>query len=226
MPRPGNYLPPREDSVGAFYDFRSNVFYNWGGSYAGYNADSGDKASHAAYNFVDNFYKAGPNSTKPVAFDEKNPLARAWFAGNSMNGVVPRDPWSLVTGRVDAAYRLAGPLRFPAITRDAAPRAYEKVLAYAGASHFRDPVDARVVESVRTGTGRLIDTQKDVGGWPQLSAGTPWVDSDGDGMPDDWERRHGHNPADAADGSADKDGDGYTNVEEWLNSLAGPSPSR
>ena len=56
MPRPGNYLPPAQDSVGAFYDFRSNVFYNWGGSYSGYNADSGEKASRAAYNFVGNFY--------------------------------------------------------------------------------------------------------------------------------------------------------------------------
>jgi pectate lyase len=226
MPRPGNYLPPAEDSVGAYYDFRSNVFYNWGGTYAGYNADSGEKASHSAYNFVNNAYKSGPNSTKPVAFDEKNPIAKAWFAGNSMNGAVPRDPWSLVTGRSDAEYRLAGPLRFPAVTRDSAAQAHDKVLASAGASRVRDPVDARVVETVRSGTGRLIDSQKDVGGWPELARGTPWMDSDGDGMPDDWERANRLNPADPQDGTVDTDGDGYTNVEEWLNGLAAPAAAR
>jgi pectate lyase len=226
MPRPGNYAKPAEDSVGAYFDFRSNVFYNWGGAYAGYNADSGDNASHSAYNFVDNAYKAGPDTKKAVAFDEKNPIAHAWFAGNSINGAVPRDPWSLVTGRSDAGYRLSGPISFPAVTRDPASRAYDKVLASAGASRFRDAVDARVVASVRSGTGRIIDSQKEVGGWPELAAGVPWRDGDGDGMPDDWERRHGHDAADASDGNGDADGDGYTNVEEWLNSLAGPSSGR
>jgi hypothetical protein len=220
MPRPGNYLPPSKDPVGPSYDFRSNVFYDWGGGHSGYDADSGEKASHSAYNFVDNAYKMGPASKAPIAFNESNPLARAWFAGNSMNGKIPADPWSLVSGRNDASYRLAAPIPFPAIARDPAPVAYEKVLASAGASNLRDPVDTRVVETVRAGTGKLIDTQREVGGWPELAAGKPWKDSDGDGMPDAWERAHRldqHNPA---DGAADANGDGYTNLEDWLNSLA------
>jgi pectate lyase len=219
MPRPGNYLPPAQDSVGAYYDFRSNVFYNWGGSYSGYNADSGEKASHSAYNFVDNAYKTGPDTKKPVIFDDRNPIARAWFAGNSLNGRIPADPWSLVTGRKDPEYRLGGPISFPAVARDPAARAFEKVLAGAGASLTRDPVDRRVVETVRSGAGRLIDSQAEVGGWPELAAGPPWKDGDGDGMPDDWERRQRLDPANAADGNADRDGNGYTELEEWLNSL-------
>jgi hypothetical protein len=222
MPRPGNYLPPEKDSVGPYYDFRSNVFYNWGGEHSGYNADSDAKASHSAYNFVDNYYKAGPNSKAPIAFDERDPLAKSWFAGNAMNGTIPADPWSLVSGLKDADQRLAGPLAFPPVTRDPALRAYEKVLAGAGASNARDPVDARIVESVRTGTGRQIDSQKDVGGWPELAAGTPWKDTDGDGLPDDWERAHRLDPSDASDGAADANGDGYTNLEDWLNALAAP----
>jgi pectate lyase len=220
MPRPGNYLPPSQDSVGAFYDFRSNVFYNWGGSYSGYNADEGDKASHAAYNFVDNYYATGPDSKKPVAFDERNPIARAWFAGNAMNGAIPRDPWSLVTGRKDPEYRLAGPLAVGAVARDPALHAYRRVLAGAGASLVRDAVDSRVVESVRTRTGRQIDSQNDVGGWPKLAPGTAWIDTDGDGLPDAWETRHRLDPSDPSDGNADRDGDGYTELEEWLNALA------
>ena len=222
MPRPGNYLSPQTDSVGAFYDIRSNVFYNWGGSYAGYNADSADKASHASYNFIDNYYKSGPDSKKPIAFDERNPIAHAWFAGNAMNGTIPADPWSLVSGRNDAGYRLAGPLRIPPVKRDPAANAYARILAGAGASLVRDPVDARVVASVRNGTGRLIDSQADVGGWPDLAPGRPWRDGDGDGMPDDWERRQRLDPANPGDGPGDRDGDGYSNLEEWLNGLVAP----
>ena len=222
MPRPGNYSPPAVDPVGAFYDIRSNVFYNWGGSYSGYNADSGDKASLAAYNFVDNAYKTGPDSKKPIAFDERNPLAKAYFAGNSMNGVIPADPWSLVSGQTAPGYRLAAPVAMPAVTRDPAPRAFERVLGEAGASLVRDSVDTRLVATVRSGTGRLIDSQKEVGGWPDLAPGVPWKDSDGDGMPDAWERQQRLDPLNASDGSADRDRDGYTELEEWLNALVQP----
>ena len=226
MPRPGNYLAPKLDPVGAFYDFRSNVFYNWGGSYSGYNADSGDKASLSAYNFVDNAYKAGPNSEKAIAFDERDPIARAFFARNSMNGVIPADPYALVSGTLAPGYKLAAPIAMPAVTFDPAPRALERVRARAGASLRRDAVDERMVASVRAGTGRLIDTPAEVGGYPALAPGRPWRDSDGDGMPDAWERQQRLDPADPADGNADRDGDGFTELEEWLDSLANPRPLR
>jgi hypothetical protein len=222
MPRPGNYAPPSEDPLGAFYDIRSNVFYNWGGSYAGYNADSDDKASHASYNFVDNAYKAGADSKKAIAFDERNPLAKAYFAGNSMNGAIPADPWSLVSGQTAPSYRLVSPVPMPQVESDPAPRAFERVLATSGASLVRDPVDARLVTTVRSGTGKLIDSQKEVGSWPQLAPGVPWKDSDGDGMPDAWERQQRLNPLNPADGNADRDRDGYTELEEWMNSLVKP----
>jgi pectate lyase len=222
MPRPGNYSPPAADPLGAFYDIRSNVFYNWGGSYSGYNADSGDKASLASYNFVDNFYKIGGDSKKPIAFDERNPIAKGWFAGNSMNGAIPADPWSLVSGQTAPGYRLAAPVPMPHVAPDPAPRAFERVLAGAGASLVRDSVDSRVVATVRSGTGRIIDSQKEVGGWPLLAAGTPWKDSDGDGMPDDWERRQRLNPNNPADGNGDRDRDGFTELEEWMNGLVEP----
>lgn len=85
---------------------------------------------------------------------------------------------------------------------------------------MRDAVDARVVAGVQDRSGRIIDSQTDVGGWPDLAPGAPWIDSDGDGLPDDWERAHGLDPHDPSDGAADHDGDGFTNLEDWLNALA------
>ncbi|MBL7224284.1 MAG: polysaccharide lyase, partial [Candidatus Brocadiae bacterium] len=58
---------------------------------------------------------------------------------------------------------------------------------------------------------------KDVGGYPELKTAAAPADIDHDGMPDDWEEEHGLNPSDRADGARDKDKDGYTNVEEYLN---------
>jgi hypothetical protein len=176
-------------------------------------------ASHSArmprYNFVDNAYVAGPQSTKPIAFDESNMLAKAWFAGNSMNGTIPADPWSLVTGVSPEGYRLAAPVDVAPVAADPAGLAYERVLAGAGASRARDAVDARVVAGVRDRTGRQIDSQGDVGGWPELKSLPAPDDRDNDGMPDAWERAHRLDPA-ISDSNGDRDKDGYTNLEEWL----------
>ena len=80
------------------------------------------------------------------------------------------------------------------------------------------PVRSRTAATIRT--GRIIDSQTQVGGWPELEPGAPWVDSDGDGLPDDWEAARRLNPADAADGAVDPDGDGFTHLEDWLNARA------
>jgi hypothetical protein len=217
MPRPGNYEGPDKDPVGAFFDFRSNVFYNWGKGHAGYDAD---KAALAAYNFVDNAYVPGPNSGKNVAFQESNSLAKAWFAGNSMAGAVPGDPWSLVTFTIPepAGYRLSAPLDVGAVTPDPADKAYERVLADAGASVWRDPVDRRILDGVKTRQGKVIDTQADVGGWPVLPEGKAARDSDGDGMPDAWEKAHGLDPRKSDGAVVGKDG--WTNLELYLADAA------
>lgn len=217
MPRPGNYNPPSVDPEGPRFEFRSNVFYDWGGSRAGYNADTD---SLAAYAFIGNAYVSGPDSEGRRMFEESNPLARAWFEGNTMDGAEPADPWSLAPGSETPGYRLAARPDWAEAVGETAAQAEAAVLASAGAGRIRDAVDARVIEGVRTRTGRIIDSQAQVGGWPELEAGTPWIDGDGDGMPDDWERANGLDPANAADGPADRNGDGFTNLEDWLNSLA------
>jgi hypothetical protein len=218
MPRPGNYNPPSVDPEGPRFEFRSNIFYDWGGSHAGYNADT---ESLSAYAFIGNAYIPGPDSAGRWAFEESNPLARAWFEANSMDGITPADPWSLVKDSDRPGYRLAARPDWAAAATETPEAAMLAVLQHAGASRARDAVDLRIVAGVRDRTGPIIDSQAEVGGWPELEAGTPWTDGDGDGIPDDWERAQGLDPAIAADGPADRNGDGYSNLEDWLNGLAG-----
>jgi hypothetical protein len=108
--------------------------------------------------------------------------------------------------------------------------AYEDVLGDAGANRAldadgswreaTDEVDRRVVQQVRDGTGRMIDSPEEVGGWPIYGGGEPYPDEDGDGMSDEWEiRRFGTLER---DGRGDANGDGYTDLEEFLN---GADPS-
>jgi hypothetical protein len=226
LPRPGNYNDRTRDPDGFIFDFRNNVVYNWGGASAGYNADgSNGTNSITKMNFVGNYYKAGVNSAGNLAFSESTPSASAYFYGNFMNGKYPDDPWSLVTfGRLSSdeieAYKLSSPVPVPLVQTEDAITAYERVLANAGAVlPKRDTVDTRIVDEVRSGTGKIIDDEQQVGGWPDLRSAEPPADSDRDGMPDQWERQHGLDPDDPADGKADANGDGYTNLEEYLNAL-------
>ncbi|UCD52845.1 MAG: hypothetical protein JSW27_09435 [Phycisphaerales bacterium] len=224
LPRPGNYNSQTLDPNGLILDFRNNVIYNWGGDAAGYNADGSNGVdSITRMNFVGNYYQSGPDSRGTLAFSESTPTAQAYFADNAMNGHIPDDPWSLVVfrGFSDedlARYQQAIPIPVAAVDTDDAMTAYERVLAEAGATlPARDSVDARVVASAREGTGHIIDDEDEVRGWPPLASTRAPKDADRDGMPDQWERRHGLSSTDAEDRNADDDQDGYTNLEEYLN---------
>jgi hypothetical protein len=132
---------------------------------------------------------------------------------------VPTEEEVLAQVRADKPY----PHSYLEITP--ADQAYEYVLANAGATEpKRDAVDERIIDSVRTGTvnykaGKGIITDiSQVGGYPDYQ-GEPYTDTDSDGMPNDWEQQHGLNPNDASDSAGDLNGDGYTNVEDFLNGL-------
>jgi hypothetical protein len=75
-----------------------------------------------------------------------------------------------------------------------------------------------MIHDVRNGAGHQIDSQDQVGGWPQYESAPPPPDTDNDGIPDDWEREHHLNPSDNADGVKPAD-DGHTKVERYLNDL-------
>lgn len=226
LPRPGNYNDKTKDPKGLLLDFRNNLIYNWAGSAAGYNADgsNGDN-SITKMNFVGNYYKTGPNTSGRLAFSESTKTACAFFADNAMNGLIPEDPWSLVTFRDFSqeelrSYQLAKPLSAPAVATDDPDTAFKRILEEAGATlPRRDAVDARIVADVINGTGQIIDDEAQVGGWPELKSTAPPADSDEDGIPDAWEKAHNLDPADPQDASASRKPDSYTNLELYLNSL-------
>jgi hypothetical protein len=156
-----------------------------------------------------------------------------WIAGNLVVGSpeITADNWrgvhpsgDLATGEV----RASKPFDVAPVTTQPPGEALELVLKQTGAIlPHRDPLDARIVEETRTGTARfggaygdgkgIIDSPETVGGWPELKSLPAPKDSDGDGMPDEWEKKYGFDPNDPADGAKDKDVDGYTNLEEYLN---------
>ena len=121
------------------------------------------------------------------------------------------------------------------VTTHSAAEAFSKVLAYGGASLYRDEIDARYMEEAKTGTAQykgsitqspgIIDKVSDVNGYTESSFGTASrpadFDTDKDGIPDAWELANGLNPNDGSDAlTYSLDGKGYyTNVEVYANSL-------
>ena len=104
---------------------------------------------------------------------------------------------------------------------ESAKDAYESCLKYSGCSLVRDAVDERFIKTIIDNTGRIIDSQNDVGGWDfYTSVSRPnGFDKDRDGMPDTWEKANGLDSSDPSDRNGDIDGDGYTNLEEYLNGV-------
>lgn len=222
-PRPGdNY----DGSQGVLLDFRNHVIYNWGGA-CGYGVDE-----RYRMNYVANYLKPGPSTKameRKTAFHIGGKKSLVYVQGNVIDGF----PESEVNDRSILAWAkeftpeerdatvVSTAFPVPEVTTQTAAEARRLVLENAGATRpKRDAVDARVVDAVGTGGGSIINSQKDVGGWPDYPAASGPADGDGDGMPDAWEYAHGLNPADGSDGPLDGDSDGYTNLEVYLNALA------
>ncbi len=226
-PRPGNYNWNRHDidTLGLQFDFRNNVLYNWGGSQPGYDADA---TSVCRYNYVGNYGKPGPDSDpQGWAFSADCKYFQGYYHGNCFYGSIPSDPWSLVNfeGRWSKAelhaYKQTVPFSTGPMVTENARDAYAGVMAYAGASLVRDEVDDRIVREVQEGSGSIIDSQAEVGGWPVYHSSPAPADKDLDGMPDEWETQNGLDPYDPGDRNGDPDRDGYTNLEEYLDHLVG-----
>jgi pectate lyase len=203
------------------FDVRNNVIYDYGAT------ASGLTQGNLRVNYVGNYIRPGPSSTAktPITIGPDSDItfhirdnivdgSPALTADNSTFFNVTEFNGKREVRTVDT------PFDMHAVTTLPAEEALERVLASAGASlPRRDAVDARIVHEVRTRGGHLIDSQADVGGWPELEGGIAPPDADDDGMPDAWEFAHQLDPHDARDASGDADHDGITHLEDYLNSL-------
>jgi pectate lyase len=206
---------PRWGDITVECDFRNNVLYDWGHT-CGY----GDVRT---LDYVNNYLRPGPSTTqRPPYFiiDPKVALPESVYVdGNIMAGKpdVTTDNWKGVKG--ERELQAAMPFVAPPVKTQSAQEAFEVVLQNAGANlPKRDAVDARAVSDARNGTGRIIDNENEVGGWPHYQSGNPPVCSAGDGIPDDWKTAHGlslTNPNVANTVNSE----GYTELEMYVNSL-------
>ena len=210
-------------------DFRNNVIFNWG-----FNSSYGGELGQQ--NMVNNFYKPGPATRKNVIrriLEPFDSLAVWYISGNLMEDSpeVTSDNWKGVEGDYAGvkAIRAIKPFPFAPVRTERARQSYRSVLKDAGATlPRRDSLDQRIIKETRTGrctfgdsygpgTG-IIDSQNSVGAWPLLRTYDVRADSDGDGMPDNWELKKGLNPADPEDRNR-LAGSGYTMLEEYINGL-------
>ena len=210
---------PRVKTMG-LVDVVNNVVYNpgWGNGWRSPTDVNGERAV-VPVNYVGNYFKPGFNTGAAEWYIDTVAVVQVYASGNTVPQAVidPDSSNMLVSSRHPA----------PPVTTTTASAAYAEVLNHAGASRGlkcdgsfyarRDSVDSRIVNDVSQGTGRIINEPSEVGGWPILINGTPCVDSDHDGMPNEFETRYGLNAIDPADGPRDADQDGYSNVEEFLN---------
>lgn len=225
-------------------DWRNNLGYNWNachgnvslGEYHEYGQFNNDASLRV--NFVGNKYIAGPNTslgcffgslggdqTKVFIQDNINPFCvngcstladMKFFEQNGTTTTfAPIYPVS------DSKLRSMTPFPAPAVTMTPAS-ALEAVLTSAtsgaGATRpARDSLDARLISELLNRTG---DLGRNGAPWPVLASGPAAADADRDGMPDAWELAHGLDPNSAADGPLTSS-NGYTNLENYLNELAG-----
>ena len=178
-----------------------------------------DKEMHGKWYVADNFMEG---STKVTANNWDGGVQKE-FEAQDLNKLRLKAPWPAMP-----------------IKQQPAKEAFGLVTEYAGAMlPQRDAIDSRIIAETKGGFATfegewykkkkkvanpskicgIIDSQKNVGGWPELKSKPAPKDSDHDGMPDDWEIKMKLNPNSASDGAQDSNGNGYTNLEEYLNQL-------
>ncbi len=203
------------------FDVRNNVIYDFG------EIASGLTQGVLKVNYVGNYIRPGPSSKATTPIRVGGPSDLNFYIRDNLfegNGAATADNSLffdpvMINGKRQVQ-TVAEPFKAQPVTTVSAQSAYEAVLRLVGATlPRRDSVDARIVNEVRQRKGSIIDSQEQVGSWPALRSKAAPVDSDDDGMPDSWERSRRLNPHNPADGARDKDGDGYSNLEEYLNGI-------
>jgi hypothetical protein len=204
----------------------NNVFYDPRSQFGEFYDDEGN----LRINYIGNTALSGPSTRRkqpPHAveiYNDRSPTFDVMVhVRDNIDGHHRRDssePDELVVRPDDRGFLAPDPF-LPLAAEALTPEvALERVLAQAGAiAPARDRLDRQAVEDVINRTGQVIDDPAKVGGWPDLRSGPAPADSDADGMPDQWESGHGTDPR-TFDAWQDADGNGWTNLEDYLNERA------
>jgi autotransporter-associated beta strand protein/T5SS/PEP-CTERM-associated repeat protein len=218
----------RNPKVKGTIQYINNVLYNWGGT----GLCGGHSAADHYLDCIGNYFIAGPSSSNQFV-GQFTATDHVYQTGNvkdlnkngSFDGIaaVPSDFHSgNYGGPTFSDTKFFNPT-IP-VTIDSAAAAYAKVVAGAGASLMRDPVDARLIGHL-TSLGTLgnsrVTKEADVGGQPPMIEVTrpDDFDSDNDGIPNDWETAHGLNPNLATDAKL-LNPIGYAYIEQYINEIA------
>ena len=173
---------------------------------------------------------------KGISYDKGIPsLNGEYYSPDAKNFYGDNVAHVTISGKSCVKIKMDAPAPTGEVTTHSAAQAFSKVLAYGGASLYRDEIDARYMEEAKTGTAQykgsitqspgIIDKVSDVNGYTESSFGTASrpadFDTDKDGIPDAWELANGLNPNDDSDAlTYSLDGKGYyTNLEVYANSL-------
>ena len=217
-------------STSGVTDVVNNVVYNPFGSFS--HVDFQNQLTVIPVNYVGNYFKPGPNTDlEKYGVD----IASLEILGAQIYVFGNIDPHRLNNSQPEMdmvdpdarPYLVSTPNPVSPITTTSALDAYDQVLTDAGAGlglgcdgiffPRRDAIDIRIVNDVVNRSGKIIDDPSEVGGWLTLTQAVSCADTDRDGMPDLWEQEWGFNLTSPFDGPGDADGDGYTNIEEFLN---------
>ncbi|RMJ14208.1 putative pectate lyase C [Fusarium kuroshium] len=211
----------RNPKVKGVNDFQNNVIYNWGGG-GGYIAGGSDGNSYV--NIMNNYFISGPH-TSVTAFTRGNANFHAYVKNNfydsNRDGKLDGSALCESTTCYSDMDIVKTPYDYPApATARTAEQALNVVLSSVGNSKTRDSVDAAMIEEVKSygKKGSQISNESEFGGVGTIASGKALTDSDGDGIPDEWEKKNGLNPNDKSDGMKIAS-NGYTNLENYVNSL-------
>lgn len=173
---------------------------------------------------------------KDISYDKGIPsLNGEYYSPDAKNFYGDNVAHVTISGKSCVKIKMDAPAPTGEVTTHSAAESFSKVLAYSGASLYRDEIDARYMEEAKTGTAKykgsitqspgIIDKVADVNGYTEANFGTATrpadFDTDKDGIPDAWEIANGLDPNDATDAltySLDSKGY-YTNLEVYANSL-------
>jgi hypothetical protein len=204
----------------------NSVFYNW--SSDGY--IMGDTEGRSECNLIGNYFIYGPSSSSGSHITNTTPAFNVYGKDNC----VDENKNGTLDGIQMTSYKTAtvvnAPFNHPGVNKIlSAKDALANVIAHAGASKPRDDVDKFLIDELTSyGKKGKIITTEDENGIPNnvgtVASGIPFVDIDKDGMADSWEKKYGLNPNSAEDRNGKElSTDGYTNVEMYINELAGDS---